>query len=71
MNILVFKTDIHDAPQVKRLAQLFATMPGIHSWNVDLHDCDKVLRIEAAGIHPATVKTAVRQAGFLCEDLPD
>lgn len=71
MNILVFKTNIEDTLQVKRISQLLGSTPGIHAWNVDLHDCDKVLRIEAGDIHPNAVKDLVQQAGFMCEDLPD
>ena len=38
-------------------------------WNADLEDCDKILRVETAWVSPAEIIRAMRQAGFICEEL--
>jgi hypothetical protein len=47
------------------------TMEGVIKWNVDLHDCDKILRIEASGLLPHRVENIVSSAGYYCEELQD
>ena len=64
--IEVFKTNIQDALQAKSLvALLLHHFPG-SKVNVDLHDCDKVLRIEGCDFLPTKVMTLVEEKGFVC-----
>jgi len=71
MEILVFKTDVEDKKHVRRLFKLFRTLQGIMRWNVDLHDDDKVLRVEAVTVSPRTIEMALHQAGYFCKELED
>jgi hypothetical protein len=71
MNVLVFKTNIEDTKQVKYLSLHLKLIDGILTWNVDLHDCDKVLRIEADKLHPNTVVNVLNSAGYFCAELQD
>jgi len=67
--IEVFKTNIQQVSQAKKMiALLLQHFPGSRV-NVDLHDCDKVLRIEGCHFLPATVMMLVKQHGFICSIL--
>jgi len=69
MEILVFKTNVTSKRKVSRVAALLTTFPTIREWNFDLEDRDKVLRIEATGLHPGAVEQLLLAAGFDCREL--
>lgn len=71
MNVLVFKTNIEDTKQIKYLSPHLKLVDGILAWNVDLHDCDKVLRVEAEQLHPNTIVAVLNNAGYYCAELAD
>lgn len=71
MNILVFKTNLHNPELVDQARKVLQTIPGIHRWNVDMHDCDNVLRIEAEELSARSVEDLLQQAGYYCEELQD
>ena len=67
--IEVFKTNIEERSQAEKLiALLLDHFPG-HRINVDLHDCDKVLRIEGGNFLSARIMTLVKENGFMCSVL--
>ena len=67
--IEVFKTNIEERSQAEKLiALLLDHFPG-HRINVDLHDCDKVLRIEGGNFLSARIMTLVNENGFMCSVL--
>jgi hypothetical protein len=64
--IEVFKTNIQKVSQAKKLiALLLLHFPG-NRINIDLNDCDKVLRVEGSNFLPAKVLTLVKENGFMC-----
>lgn len=69
MDILVFKTNVESKKQVRKLFSVLRPMSGISRWNVDLHDIDKVLRIEAISLSPRSIETVLQQAGYFCKEL--
>ena len=71
MNILVFKTNIEDSRQVKYLSPHLKALDGIIKWNVDLNDCDKVLRVETEQLQPFAVVNVLANAGYYCAELQD
>ncbi len=71
MNILIFKTNVADATQVKQLRTHFKNVSGIRRWTVDLHDCDKVLRIESDELTPHSIENLLQGAGYYCKELDD
>lgn len=71
MNILVFKTNIRRKKQINLVGSYIRTEPKIMKWNIDLHDIDKILRIESPDIHPETVERLLQKAGYYCEELKD
>lgn len=71
MEILVFKTNLDNPELVNRVTPVLQTMPGVQKWNVDMHDCDNVLRIEATELSPRSVEMVLQNAGYYCEELED
>lgn len=71
MDILVFKTNLDNPELVNRVTPVIQTMPGVQKWNVDMHDCDNVLRIEATELSPRSVEMVLQNAGYFCEELED
>ena len=71
MNILIFKTNISYKKHVAHIRPHLEAIPDVNRWTVDLHDVDKVLRIESNSLTPATIQHVVKQAGYCCEELPD
>lgn len=71
MNILVFKTNIEDVKQMRKLSPHLKNIQGILKWNVDLHDCDKVLRIETDHLSPHSIEEILQNAGYYCVELED
>jgi hypothetical protein len=71
MNIFVFKTNISNMEERERLALLLDKESAIHHWNVDMEDCDRVLRVTTAQLQPETIISITEQAGLLCSELTD
>jgi hypothetical protein len=69
MQILVFKTNLSSSSHVRKVVPYLDVHPHIMRWNVDLHDCDKILRIEAEALPPVEVETMLLKAGYYCEEL--
>lgn len=67
--IEVFKTDVEEMAQAKRIIDLLLEhFPG-NKINFDLHDCDKILRVEGKSFCPETIMSLVIQNGFRCNIL--
>ena len=71
MQVLVFKTNIRYKKQLPEIDQYLNARKEIHRWNVDFHDKDRILRIEARNLHPRTVESVLTHAGYYCEELTD
>ncbi|HTL08409.1 MAG TPA: hypothetical protein VL307_09145 [Chitinophagaceae bacterium] len=69
MNILVFKTDVRSRKKVSALAPYLQNIQGIIKWNVDLHDADKVLRVECAAVPARLIEQRLKAAGHYCKEL--
>jgi Ran GTPase-activating protein (RanGAP) involved in mRNA processing and transport len=71
MNILVFKTNIRYKKHLNKIVPYLNSTSEIIRWNVDFHDKDKILRIEANNLHPQSVEMVLQRAGYYCEELED
>ncbi|MEI9933968.1 MAG: hypothetical protein WDM71_03785 [Ferruginibacter sp.] len=69
MEILVFKTNLADANRINDVESSLDIHPNIYKWNVDLNDCDNVLRIEANNLSPKEIESLLLNAGYYCEEL--
>jgi len=65
----VFKTNVQEADEATKLiALLLQHFPGCKI-NFDLHDCDKVLRMEGKNLLTEKVIILVKENGFECNVL--
>lgn len=69
-NIKVFKTNINSHNDVLSISTVFQR-PDIDQWNVDVWDCDKVLRVVTANLSCEQIILLVQQSGYQCSELPD
>jgi hypothetical protein len=69
MEVLVFKTNIRYRKNIDDIGTHLDSLQGIIRWNVDLHDRDKVLRIEAQGLCAREIENTLAGAGYSCEEL--
>jgi hypothetical protein len=69
MQILVFKTNLTNFKRIGDVEPLLDVHPHIVQWNVDLNDCDNVLRIVSNHIAAAEVENMLLGAGYYCEEL--
>jgi hypothetical protein len=71
MDILIFKTNLDTSELVTQAKPIIQNIGGIYRWNVDMQDCDNVLRIEAIQVSPRSVENILQVAGYYCEELHD
>lgn len=69
VEILVFKTNLTDAKRIGDVESLLDIHPHIVQWNVDLNDCDNILRIVSRNIEASEVENLLLNAGYYCEEL--
>ena len=70
--VLVFKTSVTSQSGIDRVKHLLNDL--LHEnerWNFDLEDCDRILRVEAFHIQASKIEEQLKQAGFMCAELPD
>ena len=67
--ITILKTNVKRANHARRLIDyLLQRLPG-SKINLDLKDCDKVLRVETEQADPEKIVNLVKQTGFSCAPL--
>jgi hypothetical protein len=67
-SVEIYRTDVADDTQAAALVRLVESQyPGVRA-NVDLHDCDRVLRI-AGPADTTDVERLVMNAGFFCRTI--
>jgi len=67
-SVLVFKTNISTQTEARKL-QSVLNKKAILKWNVDLEDCDRVLRIVSTGVSPLEIISLARKKGLECVEL--
>jgi hypothetical protein len=69
MEILVFATNVNTRQEVESLRPCLNLLPGIHRWNFDLDDCDRVLRVETLSTRAEAIRNTLSDQGFFCTEL--
>jgi hypothetical protein len=69
--ILLLKTIPHNYNDIKGISLLLDNHARIAGWNIDLDDCDKILRIESKGIKVGEVIHLLHKIGIWAEELLD
>jgi len=67
--ISIFKTNIGDEDELLSIANtLNNKLPEIN-WNVDLADCDRILRVESTSNFNDYIISLFKKLGYLCVNL--
>ncbi|MEP6713280.1 MAG: hypothetical protein ABJA37_12720 [Ferruginibacter sp.] len=69
MEVLVFKTNLIDHRRINEVESSLNFHPHIVKWNVDLNDCDNILRIVSSKITATEIETLLWNAGYYCKEL--
>jgi cell fate (sporulation/competence/biofilm development) regulator YmcA (YheA/YmcA/DUF963 family) len=69
MEILVFKTNLRNESHISQVMPSLDHHPQIIEWNVDLHDCDNILRVVSKNIPAAEIEQLLVNAGYFCKEL--
>jgi hypothetical protein len=67
--ILLLKSSPHNYNDVKNMAFVLNNQPRIVAWNIDLDDCDKIIRIECEGLKVEEIINSLSQIGIWVEDV--
>ena len=67
--ILIFRTNINTFDQLKKVDTILSGQTAIRKWNIDLDDCDKVLRIETSILQIENVIDFLKPHDIFCEEL--
>jgi hypothetical protein len=67
--ILVLKSNIATYSDLLQIEQPFNHHPEITEWNVDLDDCDHVIRIVTRSLTVADIEELVKSNGYQCSEL--
>ena len=69
-SIMVFRSNIDDKYKAAIVCDELTKMDGIHRVNVDLDDCENILRLECKPeLNENLIQQVVSQLGFACDEL--
>lgn len=71
MEVLIFKTNVRYKKHVSQVAPRLDQIADINRWNFDLHDRDKILRVEASRVHAQMIESTLQNAGYFCKELQE
>ncbi len=69
MEIFVFKTNLTNHYHINKVKPALNLHSQIIQWNVDLQDCDKVLRVVSNKIAAPEIEALINNAGYFCKEL--
>lgn len=67
--ILLFKTSFEQEEDAVALSDWLDDHPSVSAWNIDLEDCDRVLRVSSQHLTITDIIDYVTRLGFHCEEL--
>ena len=68
-SIHIYKTNINTLEQIKKADSILSKHNKVKKWNIDLDDCDKVLRIESSQQEIFDVIGSLKPFNIYCEAL--
>ncbi len=68
-HILLFKTNIESEDCINNLKEVLNSFEAILAWNIDLDDCDYVLRIVSYTLNHQEVIKLINSQGYKCCEL--
>jgi hypothetical protein len=67
--VLLLKSSPHNYNDMKNMAIVLDNHPRIVAWNIDLDDCDKIIRIECEKLKAEEIINSLYQIGIWAEEL--
>jgi hypothetical protein len=67
--IEIFKTNVEESVQAEKIVDILLEHFPDNKINFDLHDCDKILRVEGKSFCAEKIMTLVAETGFSCNIL--
>lgn len=67
--VLVFRSNVLTHVDVLQIRHPLDQHPGILRWNIDLDDCDHVIRIVTPNLTAADIQELVNSNGYQCSEL--
>jgi len=67
--ILLLKTCLHNYHDIQKIALVLNNHPHIAGWNIDLDDCDQILRIESYELKVTDIIGLLRDTSIWSEEL--
>jgi len=67
--IEVFKTNVEETVRAKEIVNILLEHFPDNKINFDLHDCDKILRVEGKNFCAEKIMSLVHENGFSCNIL--
>lgn len=67
MGTIKFKTNINCTNCLAKVTPFLDKKEGIHSWNVDIENPDKILTVEAEDLSADDIVKTVKKTGFTAE----
>lgn len=68
-SIYIFKTNINTLEQIKKANSFLSKNSKIEKWNIDLEDCDKVLKVESSQLETCDIIGSLKPFNIYCEVL--
>ena len=69
-NVEIFKTDLTDRNSVGQVLLYLKRIAPECSFNFDLEDCDRILRVEGSSVDIVSIQSAMHKLGYGCEYIP-
>ena len=67
--VLVLKSNIATYADMMLVQHPLNHHPGISKWNIDLDDCDHVIRVVTPTLTVADIEEIIRSNGYQCSEL--
>ncbi len=68
-SVHIFKTNINTIEQIKKADSFLSKNSKIKKWNIDLEDCDKILKIESSQLETYDIIGSLKPFNIYCEVL--
>lgn len=69
MDVLIFTTSVNKPEDVEQVQPILKSVQAIETWNFDLEDCDRILRVVSHDLPAQYIESLLNNAGYQCEEL--
>jgi short-subunit dehydrogenase len=69
MDVLIFTTSVNKPEDVQQVQPILKSVQAIETWNFDLEDCDRILRVVSHDLPAQYIESLLNNAGYQFEEL--